>query len=137
MINLFGLGKKDAERSKCSLLVNEDSQQSKKYRLYKDFLDSNYEAMNLISRLEEFYYGEEDISHGEVRRNTRDLLESVTQMINSIQDMSGKYKKFDKVWPEIKDRVNNAVDSRNISEGKELVLNLEQVSRDMAWYVGG
>ncbi|MCA1743868.1 MAG: PEP/pyruvate-binding domain-containing protein, partial [Desulfovibrionales bacterium] len=107
MINLFGLGKKDAERSKCSLLVNEDSQQSKKYRLYKDFLDSNYEAMNLISRLEEFYYGEEDISHGEVRRNTRDLLESVTQMINSIQDMSGKYKKFDKVWPEIKDRVNN------------------------------
>lgn len=137
MINLLGFGRKDAERAKCTPLVNADSQQSKEYRLYKDFLDSNYRAMNLISRLEEFYYGEEEISHGEVRRNTRDLLESVAQMINSIQNMSGKYKEFDKVWPKIEYRVNSAVDSRNISEGEELVLNLGHVNRDMAWFVGG
>ncbi|MFO7727007.1 MAG: PEP/pyruvate-binding domain-containing protein [Desulfonatronovibrio sp.] len=137
MKNLLNTWKRDSGRSRCSYLVNKDSEHSRKYKLFKSFLEENYTALHEMSRLEEMHYGEEETSQGDIRKRTDDLLEAVRKMIRAMRELSGKYKKFDEIWPEIETDILDSLHSRQEFKSDDLVLSYDSISSDMAWFVGG
>jgi pyruvate, water dikinase len=125
------------KRTECSYLVNKDSMHSRKYESFKSFLDGNYKALHEMSRLEEMHYGEEEASLAEIRKITGELLAAVTEMITAMRELSGKYKHFDQVWPEIEASIQDKLHSREKIKADDLVLFYESIGNDMAWFVGG
>lgn len=137
MKNLLNTRKRGSGRTRCSYLVNKDSEHSRKYKLFKSFLEENYTALHEMSRLEEMHYGEEETSQGDIRKRTNDLLEAVRKMIRAMRELSGKYRKFNEIWPEIETGIQDALRSRQEFKSNDLVLSYDSISNDMAWFVGG
>lgn len=138
MKGLLGLWSNHAGgRAECSYLVNTDSDHSIRYRMFKSFLEGNYTALNHMSQLEEIYYGEEESVQAEIRQKIDNLLAAVRDMIDAIQDISGKYNEFNKLWPDMESEILDALDSRITFKNRELVLSFQSIQKDMAWFVGG
>lgn len=138
MKNLFGLWSNHASgRAECSYLVNTDSEHSIKYKLFKAFLEGNYTALHQMSQLEEIYYGEEEAVQPEIAQIISKLLTAVGDMIDSIQNISGKYIEFNDLWPDMESKLLDSLDSRAAFKNKDLVLSFQSIRKDMAWFVGG
>ncbi|MFH1595689.1 MAG: hypothetical protein ABIG94_04870 [Pseudomonadota bacterium] len=68
----------------CRLLVNLEGEIVAKYKNFKEFLNYNYQALNLLAELEQTYYTGSPFSMGLIEKQGRELLACTRHLVQAL-----------------------------------------------------
>ncbi|HEX9884456.1 MAG TPA: PEP/pyruvate-binding domain-containing protein [Desulfobaccales bacterium] len=76
----------------CRLLVNLEGEIVAKYKYFKEFLNYNYQALNLLAELEQTYYTGSPFSMGLIEKQGRELLACTRHLVQALDGLGrGRY----------------------------------------------
>jgi pyruvate, water dikinase len=73
----------------CRLLVNLEGEIVERYGYFKEFLEHNYTALNILAELEQIYYTGAPFNMGEVEKRCEELLASTRKLAESLDGIGG------------------------------------------------
>ncbi len=124
----------------CSYLVQKEGDAVRKYRHFKNFLDGNHAALNIIAELEQMYHSGRPFSLNTVRKHAEDLMESLRSLVEAMGEIAGgKYAGLHPVVRRIEEELSRELPTGRsvpVTEVQELVVPLARVTPEMMEYVG-
>jgi pyruvate,water dikinase len=108
-----------------------------RYHSFKLLLSSNNKSLEIMADLEEALRGARSFGMSFVRANCTAVSVNVYRMIKNLDDLApGKYQELFKRFNGIEERINQIVSQKRLSRGRELIIPLARVNREMADQVG-
>jgi pyruvate, water dikinase len=122
----------------CHLLVDPEGKAARKLSDFKKLLECNNEALEIIGRLEDLYYGGGMFTMSGVKEAASGLSETTSEYIFALKGLSGgRYAALDEALKRIDRRITASLEERGQEHDGPLTARLEEVSPDAFSLVGG
>lgn len=131
ILDLFG------KKGACAPLTHVQGPLVERYRLFREFLSLNREALNLMAELEQLFLGGGAFSEGAGRGKVRDLVETCHRLTETLNRVSGgKYRLLTEGCAAIGREALSLFAAAPLSGDGALVLPLESLTSDMVACAG-
>ena len=108
-----------------------------RYHAFKLLLAANNTALQLMTDMEAALHGSHSFGMSFIRSHATATCVNVFAIIRNLNELSGnRYQALEGVFAAIKEKIDDALTSRQVPAIQELVLPLEQIHRDLADGVG-
>uniref|UniRef100_A0A7V5XFL9 Phosphoenolpyruvate synthase n=1 Tax=Thermodesulfobacterium geofontis TaxID=1295609 RepID=A0A7V5XFL9_9BACT len=130
---LFGLFKqKIEEKEKLRELLKE------KYSFFQKVLNENNRALSIMADMEEKLSGEYLFDMHYIQTNVKDILDAVNEIIKNLNALSdGKYLQLEKIYNEIKEKIEKILISKIEIPETDFTIPLELLNKDSVLIAGG
>ncbi len=119
-------------------LSPEESLFGKKYYSFKNLLDANNQALDIIADLENIVYQDKPFRIGHVRQQVETLLHRTQALVKSLNALSGnRYRLLENVTKELSEKIYSDLWFKRRFEAGALTLPIERISLENAPEVGG
>jgi len=121
----------------CTLLDTLQGKHAKRYQHFRDLLENNHGALNIMAEMEEAYYGGRALTLYGIKAKYQELSSAIDGIIHAMQGLSGKGFSL---LSGVRDSINRSVLEEFRSEltfpSTDSVIPFERIDRNLVRMVG-